>query len=99
MPLSLDDLRKIAEEHFNELVIDYSFNVVRFVGYAETADDYYYMVKNTYGKPEYSYATCVGSLIYLKDRLDENDYKNLDETLALNRCAKEESVIFKNLIE
>lgn len=96
---NLDILKQTAEQHFNELVIDYSFNVVRFVGYAETEDDYYYIVKNTYGKEQYTYLSCVGSLIYLKDKIDEKDYSILDGTIALNRCTKEDKLIEKLLVK
>lgn len=92
---TVEALKKMAEEHFNEVVINYGFGIVRFVGYAQSDEEVYYVVKNPNGKSQYSYLSCVGEPTFLKGKLTEQEYKNLDEMLEVNGCSKEAVLIEK----
>lgn len=94
------DLEQMCREHFNEPMLC-MFEVVRCIGYGETHDDCYIIVREP-GYPEGNtrWLTCVGGFFFL-DRLrgqgyvlslegeDWDDLVRLDSVLALNGAARE----------
>jgi hypothetical protein len=73
------------KEHKDEIVLSLG-ETYRFVGINldldEIQDDYYYILKDYYGK-EIQHS-CVMGLIYLKPFLPEIDYNNLNQLFLLN---------------
>lgn len=95
--LTLDILKEMTENHFNELFIDYSLGVGRLIGYAESDEDYYYIVKfSDYTNPV-RYLSAVATPIYLKNRLNNDEYDRLEQLASLNNCAKEPILVFTQL--
>jgi hypothetical protein len=98
------DLEQMCREHFNEPMLS-MFDVVRCVGYGESADDCYVIVREPhYPEGKLRWLTCVGGYTFL-DRLrgqgyvkssdgeDWDDLVRLDSTLALNGAPKEAGFI------
>lgn len=89
-------LSQETRKRHNELVLTHTGHVVRLIGFYDGEDDYYYIVKNTNGvEPRHSYWSCVGGLVYLKDRLEQDEYESLDRTCEYAGCEKAEAYMFK----
>lgn len=66
----------------NHVCLLYSMKVVRLVGVAEDASDFYYVVREI-GRGEY-WASAVGHISSLRGKLDEGEYERADNLLSLN---------------
>ena len=53
----------------------------RFITVVQTDEDYYYI---TYNGKDISWNTCVGSLIQLKNKINDKDYQRLIQSAKLN---------------
>lgn len=87
-------LHEIVTNGFNQLVVSPDLTVKRLVGYLDGEDDYYYILKNSYGSTTtYSYVSCVMALYFIKDMLEPSVYKSLSDSAELNGMTCEEAVI------
>lgn len=97
----MSDLQKMCEAHFNEPMISGS-EIVRCIGYGETAVDCYIITRHIGGKV--SWSTCVGGYVFLdrlkgQNRVTSNsgdnwdDLTRLDSLLSLNGCLREAEFI------
>lgn len=83
------DLFQEVSEHYNEVVIDYTGKCARLVGCGQDEFDWYYIVHYMYGGGKSPmWLSAVGGLVYLKNKIDDNDYNNLDRTLSLNNAPR-----------
>ncbi len=72
---------KYWQEHKGEHVIDVSHNVKRFVAILDGTDDYYYVL---YDGKNFSYDTCVLRLVWIKNKIDQDDYQEFIRLAKLN---------------
>lgn len=96
-------ISKEVEKHFNEIIIDFGIRIGRLVGFAETEEDYYYIIshkngeRNSHTKEGHSYLSAVSDLVYLKDTLSDFDYERLDRLMEINGAPKENEVILQGI--
>lgn len=96
-------LIKEVEKHFNEIIIDFGLRVGRLVGFAETEEDYYYIIshkngeRNVHSKEGHSYLSAVCDLIYLKETISDFDYNRLDKLIEINGVPKESELILQGI--
>ena len=96
-------LIKEVEKHFNEIIIDFGLRVGRLVGFAETEEDYYYIISHKNGersshtKEGYSYLSAVSHLVYLKETISDFDYERLNRLMEINGAPKENEVILQGI--
>lgn len=79
-----NNLKLILEEfeiHKGEFVISGLGRLYRFIGISEDKDDYYYVLYN--GK-KITFETALIKLIYLKGKIDNDDYDMLEQSATLN---------------
>lgn len=81
---STNNIFNFFEKHKNELVIDCFVTIQRLIEVTEDDEDCYWHLINLHG--ESSYQSCVGGLIVLKNRLDNEDYQKMDQSFS---CMKE----------
>lgn len=92
-----------AIRHFNEPVLLH-LNVVRLIGYAETAVDCYWIVNEP--RKGISWSSCVGGLIYLSTLKEQGvvhadngeiwtDYSRIDSWLELNGAPKVQAFVLQ----
>lgn len=79
-------IKKEFEEHKGEFVLTQSHKLERFIGLGYDQEDYYWI---TFDGTKLTWNTCVGSLIYLKGKIDEKDYNEFVRCAKLNHndCA------------
>ncbi len=68
-------------EHKGEFVIDGNKRVNRFVGLIDDYHNYYYVI---YTGRKFELQTCVGSLVFLKNKIDDKDYNEFIRLAKLN---------------
>lgn len=81
-------LKEIKEFHNN--LISLFDDIYLLVGFAESQEDYYYILKDF--NSEYRYISCVLSLNYLKKEMNDESYNNL-----LSKFKIESKIILKSL--
>lgn len=91
--LTLEDLVEFTSQHMNEVVLDCSGHAQRLIGCAADDEDYYYIFKD---KKEFQYVSCVGMIILLKHKIDEDNYQYMNDLLCLNDIKDHEQHIFKD---
>jgi hypothetical protein len=69
------------ENHKGEFVLNQSYELVRFIALGSDGHDYYYITTNGW---DVKWNTCVGKLIYLKGKIDDNDYNGFISRAKLN---------------
>lgn len=81
---------KIILSEFEELkgqfVITAGWNIERFVAIGEDDMDYYYI---TYDGRKLIWNTCVGRLVRLKNKIDDNDYNEFIRLARMNHYDQE----------
>lgn len=85
----MDNLTIIKQEFESlkgQFVITESWKIERLVAIGSDEMDYYYV---TYNGRKLTFNTCVGSIIQLKDKIDEKDYSNLVRIAKLNHWDQE----------
>ena len=83
--VSMDGYRNIVKfvyNHHNEIVIDNGTEVKRLVGVASDNDDHYYVLEDIKGKRIYS--SCVGRLIILKNKINDDEYEYMESLYVRN---------------
>lgn len=81
---------------FNQLVIAHDLSIKRLVGYMDGEDDYYYILKNSYGHVQpYSYVSAVMPLYFLKETTAADVYEQLDSLAKMNGAECELALIIK----
>ena len=75
-------LKKEAEKLFDHICIMVDCTNQRVIGYYEDENDSYYVVKSLKGK--ITHHSMVGTIISLKDQLNEKDYQYLDYRFKVN---------------
>lgn len=80
-----------VRDMFNHICLLHDSELVRCIGFAEDALDFYYIVKDKFGK--LSFGTFVGACISLKDSYER--YGQLENIFNLNGCPPEEEFIIK----
>lgn len=68
-------------DHKGQFVITPNHTVERFIAICEDDVDYYYV---TYDGRKISFHSCVGELIWLKNKIEEDSYKRLLLSAELN---------------
>ncbi len=76
----VERLKREFEEHKGEFVI-VNHKVVRFVAIGDDGDDYYYA---TYDGRKITWNSAVGKLVYLKGKLDDQDYQEFIRLAKIN---------------
>lgn len=66
-------LQIFVNNHKDELLLDCSGDLVKLVGLSEDEDDFYWNILEL-RKPEIIYSSCVGRLIPLKGRIEQDEY-------------------------
>jgi hypothetical protein len=70
-----------CNKHRNEIVLD-MFGVVKLLGWTDQfEDDFYYIVVDGY---DVKLISCVGGLVWLKNKLDLWEYSCLQRTFEMN---------------
>ena len=82
----LTELLKEFEEHKGELVINGNHVVLRLIGISEDEHDFSYVL---YDGRSFTFESPLMGLIYLKGKLDKEDYERLENSARLNHdnCA------------
>ncbi len=94
--LTAEFLHQMVSDGFNQLVISHDLTIKRLVGYIDGIDDYYYVLKNTYGSVhEYTNMSAVASLYFLKDSTAPDVYEQLDSLAKMNGADYEVEMIVK----
>lgn len=103
MEVAMPEFVEEYRAHFNEPVL-HGFDLVRLVGYGETAIDCYVICRRPNPDNDLVWVSCVGGVTFL-DRLNEqrvvistegerwSDYYRLDTLLELNGAPKEAEFI------
>lgn len=91
--LTIENLIKFTLQHMNEVVLDCSGQAQRLIGCAADEEDYYYIFKDKKG---FRYVSCVGQLILLKYKIDEESYQYMNDFLCQNNVEEHEKHIFKD---
>lgn len=73
-----DYIINIMDKYCDTLVID-NHKVVILRGWTDGEDDYYWMFQDTEGK--FYESSCVMHPIFLKDKIDEEDYNQLKKEI------------------
>lgn len=84
-------LRRFAEHEatkLNDICLADDLTLVRFVGVAESTDDFYYVCERLppHAGNRRVYWSAVGECTSLRGRLDDDLYRRIDEIFRLNRC-------------
>lgn len=77
----LKELLKEFEEHKGEFVLNGTHRVYRFVGISEDEHDFSYVL---YDGRSLTFETPLIKLVYLKGKIDEDDYQGLEKSARLN---------------
>jgi len=77
-----EDLFKFFNNHQNEIVINCIGKLVKLLRMTESNKDYYWYCRDFRGT--ISYLSCNKKLISLKDKINDSDYKLLEEVYKLN---------------
>ena len=77
----LKQLLEEFEEHKGEFVLNGQFRVYRLVGISEDEHDFSYVL---YDGRSLTFETPLIKLIYLKGKLDKEDYETLENSARLN---------------
>lgn len=77
----LKELLKEFDEHKGEFVINGTHRVNRFVGISEDEFDFYYVL---YDGRSLSFETALLKLVYLKGKIDKDDYEGFEQSARLN---------------
>jgi hypothetical protein len=77
LPLIIAEFERLK----GQFVITASWNIERFIGVGDDKQDWYYI---TYNGRKTTWNTCVGGLIPLKGKLDDEDYNELVRIAKLN---------------
>lgn len=94
--LTTEILHELVSNGFNQLVISHDLSIKRLVGYIDGEDDYYYILKNTYGSVhDYTNVSAVMPLYFLKDSTDQEVYIQLDSIASMNGADCESNMIIK----
>lgn len=81
MSETLKSILREFEEHKGEFVITMSHKIEQFVGVGTDDQDYYWI---TYNGRKLTWNSCVGALIYMKGKLDDEDYNRFVRSADLN---------------
>ena len=88
-----DDLKKYAQDHFNEIVIS-TMEIGRVVGYFADEMDMYVLIKHPNGiLYKYMGLTWVTEPITLKGKVDDDRYSSLEMMMELNGCEAEPKLL------
>jgi len=94
--LTAEILHELVSNGFNQLVISHDLSIKRLVGYIDGEDDYYYILKNTYGSVhDYTNVSAVMPLYFLKDSTAHDVYTQLDSMASMNGADCESNIIVK----
>ena len=77
----LKELLKEFDEHKGEFVLNGTYRVYRLIGISEDDFDYSYVL---YDGRNLSFETPLIKLIYLKGKIDKEDYEGLEKSARLN---------------
>lgn len=75
-------INAFVKEHYRELVIDQEYKISRIIDSHDGEDDYYWVLEGFFGKRHLE--SCVGGLIPLKNKISDEDYKNINNVFKLN---------------
>jgi hypothetical protein len=86
MDSNLNRILKVFEELKGQFVITESWEVERLVAIGGDEQDYYYV---TYNGRETKWNTCVGKLVRLKNKIDDEDYHKFIRLAKINHFDQE----------
>jgi hypothetical protein len=84
---------RICRNMFNLIGVAPDDRLHRLVGFGESPDDYYYILKDSKGKS--LWCSMVGGFTPLVKRIPNRDYHNIEMGFTLNGCPPEESFILQ----